>query len=168
VNPVYEPSLHFLAQAFWELEFAFRGLADERVWTRPAPPLLSVGEIAGHMAYWEAVRLAGEGEDLTKCRIASPLVDARFRYYPRTLANPPAEHHLVMTADAVYRELIRVHEAAFAHFEALNPDPDTKIVGCPARFTYAKYLEYAVFHTAYHTGQIYSVRHLLGEGTEDN
>ena len=163
-----EACLKLLELGYYELKIAFDGLAAEHVWQRPAPSLLSVGELAGHLAFWEAVRLAGEGPDPAQCRITSPLIDLRFRYYPDTVATPPAEHHLAMTADEVCRELLRVHEEALAHFRALAPDPESRIPGCPTGFTYGQYLEYAVFHLAYHTGQIYSVRHLLGEAPPDN
>lgn len=163
-----ETYLTLLEQGYYEVKFALEGLADENVWKRPAEGLLSVGELAGHMAYWEAVRLAGEGEDLEKCRVSSPLIDARFRYHPTTLAVLPGESHPSLTAEQVYTELLRVHEESIAHFKALNPDPDTPIPGDPTGFTYGQYLAYAVFHTAYHTGQMYSVRHLLGEETPDN
>ena len=82
------------------------------------------------------------------------MIDARFRYYPVTLATPPSERHLAMSADQVWGDLLRVHEEAVAHFRALNPDPATRIPGCPTGFTYGEFLEYAVFHIAYHTGQI--------------
>ncbi len=163
-----EACLKLLEQGYYEVKFALEGLADEHVWKRPAEGMLSVGELAGHIAYWEAVRLAGEGEDLGKCRVSSPLIDNRFGYYPTTLETPSSEQHRAMMADQVYRELLRVHEESMAHFKALNPDPDARIPGCPTGFTYGEYLKYAVFHIAYHTGQIYSVRHLLGEQTPDN
>ena len=67
---------------YYEVKFAFEGLADENVWKRPAEGLLSVGELAGHIAYWEAVRLAGEGEEPEKCRVSSLLIDPRFGYLP--------------------------------------------------------------------------------------
>ena len=41
--------------AHWEFTQVFEGLADEDVWRRPDPRILSVGELAGHIAYWEAV-----------------------------------------------------------------------------------------------------------------
>ena len=163
-----ELCLKLLEQGFYELKFAFEGLSREHVWKRPAEGLLSVGELAGHMAYWEAVRLAGEGEDLSKCRVKSLLVDNRFSYYPRTLGTPPSEEQQAMTAEQVFGELLRVHAESIAHFKALNPDPAARIPGCPTGFTYGGYLEYAVFHTAYHIGQMYSLRHLLGEETPDN
>lgn len=165
---MFEACLKLLEVGYYEVQFAFEGLADENVWKRPAPGLLSVGELAGHAAYWEAIRLAGEGEDLSKCRISSPLIDQRFRYHTTTLGTTPSEQHLAMTAKQVYEELVRVHKEAIAHFQALNPDPGTHIPGCPTGFTYGEYLEYAMFHIAYHTGQMYSVRHLLGEETPDN
>jgi hypothetical protein len=167
-----EAYLTVLELAYFEVQEAFKGLADENVWKRPTARLLSVGELAGHVAYWEAMRLAGDGggpeSDVAKCRVSSPLIDRRFQYYPLTLENPPSEQHLAMTAEQVCRELVRVHEEAVAHFKALNPDPDTRIPGCPTGFTYGQYLEYAVFHISYHTGQMYSARHLLGEETPDN
>ena len=56
-----EVYLRLLEQGYHEVKFAFEGLADDNVWKRPAEGLLCVGELAGHIAYWEAVRLAGEG-----------------------------------------------------------------------------------------------------------
>jgi DinB superfamily len=167
-----EAYLGCLDLAYFEVTEAFKGLGDEHVWKRPAEGLLSVGELAGHIAHWEAVRLAGEGgkpwPDIAKCRVRSPLIDPRFRYYPITLANPPSEQHRTMTAEQVCRELLRVHEEAVAHFRALNPDPESTPPGWAPFWTYGESLKYAVFHVSYHTGQIYSARHLLGEETPDN
>jgi hypothetical protein len=110
-----EAYLGVLELGYFEGKVAFEGLADEHVWKRPAEELLSVGELAGHIASWEAVKLAGEGrepepdvarrrvssplidhrfDDLAKCRVRSPLIDHRFAYYPTTLANPPSEQQL--------------------------------------------------------------------------
>lgn len=167
-----EAYLEVLEQGYYEVKFAFEGMADENVWKRPAEGILSAGELAGHIAYWEAIRLAGEGReavtDLDRCQVSSPLIDQRFGYYPTTLVTPPSDQHRAMTAEQVCGELLRVHEEAVAHFKTLNPDPDTRIPGCPTGFTYCEYLKYASFHVAYHTGQMYSVRHLLREETPDN
>lgn len=176
-----EAYLEVLEQGYYEVQEAFKGLADENVWKRPAVGLLSVGELAGHIAYWEAVRLAGEGgepapeangislsPDLAKCRVSSLLIDHRFEYYPTTLATPPSQEHLAMTAEQVCKELLRVHEESVAHFKALNPDLASPAPGWPEYWTYGGFLKYLAFHVAYHTGQMYSVRHLLGEETPDN
>ncbi len=167
-----EAYLTVLELGYYEVKEAFEGLADENVWKRPTEGLLSVGELAGHIAHWEAVRLAGEGgepwPDLAKCRVSSPLIDPRFRYYPITIANPPSEQHLAMSPEQVCRELLRVHEEAVAHFRVLDPDLESTPPGWPPPWTYGEFLKYLVFHVSYHAGQIYSVRHLLGEETPDN
>jgi DinB superfamily len=167
-----EAYLGVLELGYFEVKVAFEGLADENVWKRPTEGLLSVGELAGHIAFWEAVRLAGEGgepePDLAKCQVSSPLIDRRFQYYPTTIAIPPSEQHLAMTAEQVCGELLRVHEEAVVHFKALNPDLESTPPGWPTYWTYGESLKYAVFHVSYHVGQMYSVRHLLGEETPDN
>ncbi len=58
-----ETALKALDLCYFEVTEAFKALADENVWKRPSPVLLSVGELAGHIAYWEAVRFAGDSED---------------------------------------------------------------------------------------------------------
>ncbi|BDI31829.1 hypothetical protein CCAX7_38800 [Capsulimonas corticalis] len=176
-----ETYLKLLEQGYFEVTFAFEGLADENVWKRPADGLLSIGELAGHIAYWEAVRLAGEGgqpspdasgvslaPDLAKCRVSSLLIDDRFRYYPKTIPTTPSEQQLAMTADQVCKELLRVHQESVAHFKALNPDLAGPVPGWPPEWTYGGFLEYLIFHIGYHTGQMYTVRHLLGDQTPDN
>jgi len=167
-----EAYLRVLEEGYYEVTFAFEGLADANVWKRPAEGLLSVGELAGHIAYWEAVKLAGEGgepePDLAKCRVSSPLIDHRFGYYPMTIATPPSDQHLTMTAEQVCSELLRVHNESVAYFKALNPDLDSCSPGWPPNYNYRAFLTYAAFHVAYHTGQMYSMRHLLGEETPDN
>lgn len=165
---VLELYLKQLDGCYFELSEAFKGLKDENVWKRPAPGLLSVGEIAGHIAYWEAVRMAGEGEDPSKCKIESPLIDSRFSYYSSNLEMPPSDDLLALTAKQVQNELERTHREAVSHFRELNPDLSTAPHHYPESFSYRSMLEYRIFHISYHIGQIYSARHLLGEETVDN
>jgi hypothetical protein len=165
---VLETYLAILKLDFFEVTEAFKGLADENVWKRPAAELLSVGELAGHVAYWEAVRFAGEGLDPNLCKVKSPLIDERFAYYPTTLSSSPSPEHLNMTAKRVCSELLRVHEETAAYLCSLNPPMDSPFPGGNPGWQYGEALKYTTFHVAYHTGQIYSVRHLLGETPPDN
>ena len=175
--------LEILEEGYYEIGFAFDGLADHNVWKRPADGLLSIGEIAGHVAYWQAVRLTGEGghatqeresptdipvPNLDKCRVKSPLIDHRFSYYTTNLTTPPSEEHLSMTAKQVCDELLRVHRESVAYFKSINPGLESHPPGWPPRYTFHAFLTYMAFHVAYHTGQIYSARHLLGENAPDN
>ena len=167
-----EACLELYELSFFEIQFAFEGLADEHVWKRPVPELLSVGELAGHVAHWFAVRLSDQcgtyPPDLTKLSVSSPLIDARFGYYPHQLKATPSEQHLAMTAQEVYQELLRVHKEVVAHFKSWNPDLDSVPPGGSEGQTYREWLKYQTFHIAYHIGQMYSVRHLFGETTPDN
>ena len=176
-----EAYLEILELGYFEVGEAFKGLSDDNVWKRPAKGLLSVGELAGHIAYWEALRLAGvevehaslageEGKppDVTKIKVKSPLIDERFSYHANTLATEPSEFHLKMTAAQVLAELLRAHRESVACFKELNPDLNSRPEGWPANWTYRSFVTYLAFHIGYHTGQIYSVRHLLGEETPDN
>ena len=143
--------------AHWELSEAFVGLPDEDVWKRPHPNLLSVGELAGHIAY-------GELEHCQLMDTGSPFARSEFRYYPHIKS---ADLEFTMGAEAVFAEVQRVHDLARASYLATDltaEDPH------PVRkdWTWGYALEYMVFHIAYHTGQIYSVRHLLGHETVDN
>jgi hypothetical protein len=168
---VVETYLGMLEEGYFEAKFAFEGLAAENVWKRPSEGMLSAGELAGHLAYWEAVMLAGEGgepePDLAKCRVKSPLIDARFASFAAAVADPPSEQHRNMTANQVWAELLRVHNEAVADFQARNPDLEDFAPGW-FRHTNCWLLKYAVFHVGYHVGQVYSARHFLGETTPDN
>ena len=145
-----------LDHALWEMGEGFKGLPDADVWKRPHPRLLSVGELAAHVAYGEAQAILGGFE--------SPLIVKNAEYYPHTLAVPL---DLPLGADAVYAEVQRVHDACKA---ALVAEPHDSEDRNPQRegWTWGYVLEYMAFHVAYHTGQIYSVRHLLGHETVDN
>lgn len=143
--------------AHWEMGEAFKGLPDDDVWKRPHPRLLSVGELACHVAYWEAQSFFGEAFE-------SPLRLGTARYYT---SNSDEPFSLPLGAEELYAEVKRIHEACKAEFtahphdsEELNPFRDNGSWGWT--------VEYQAFHLAYHTGQMYSVRHLLGHETVDN
>lgn len=169
-----EAYLEQLDLGFFEIGVAFEGLADAHVWIRPAEELLAIGELAGHIAYWEGIRLAGERQpgwpqaEPPRCKVSSPLIDNRFQYHSTTISAPPSEEHQAMTASHVRAELLRVHEESVACFRALSPDLDSVVPGWPSEWTYRESLKYLAFHVAYHCGQIYSARHLLGDQPPDN
>src|SRR5689334_5833895 len=121
----------------WELGEAFKGLPDEDVWKRPHPRLWSVGELATHIAYWEDMGATGGKSD-------SPLCRQYARYYAAELGSPLV---LEFGAEALYREVERVHESAKAAIVALDPGPDD---ANPNRegWSWRQTVEYAGFHVA--------------------
>jgi len=144
--------------AHWEMGEAFKGLPDEDLWKRPAPRLLSVGELACHVAYWDALSVLGEGT------LESPLFVQASDYYTTNADEPFV---LLLGSEAVYAELTRIHEACLAWLSQ-NPQDSESPNPHRAGWKWGGIMEYRSFHAAYHTGQMYSVRHLLGHKTEDN
>lgn len=143
--------------AIWEMGEAFTGMPDNELWVRAHPNLLSVGELAAHVAYGEATHFLGDG-------FSSPLIQTVARYYSSNIVEP---YSLPMSASEVYQEVKRIHEACKASWIA-NPKSPDELNPHREGHTWGWTLEYQVFHVAYHTGQIYSVRHLLGHETVDN
>ncbi len=167
-----ETYLACLDLGYFEVTEAFKNLPDELVWVRPADGLLSIGELAGHIAYWEAARFGGDtpdggsSRDLSNCRIQSPLLAEQFGYYTSNIPQLPTVAHRSLTAAQVQAELLRVHAEAMAFLKERNPAMTDK-----APYWYSNFgdlLKYMIFHVSYHTGQMYSVRHLLGDTTPDN
>jgi hypothetical protein len=139
----------------WEFTLAFEGLSDSDLWRRAHPSLLSIGELAGHVAYCEG--LAAQGA------VESPLLDSAFSYYSNQIGNPVL---LDLTVAQVLHEVKKVHDAVKAglasveHFDEKVPWRDD--------MTWGHWLRYQLFHVSYHCGQAYSVRHLMGHETTDN
>lgn len=145
-----------LDDAIWEMSEAFDGMPDADLWVRPHPRLLSVGELAAHVGYGEICWLHAGFE--------SPFGHESLRYYDHTIATP---FSAPMSAEQVYAEVKRIHEAcrsrileALPNMDDVHPDRDD--------WTWGYTFRYMAFHIAYHTGQMYSVRHLLGHETSDN
>lgn len=143
-------------EGHWEFTLVFEGLSDEDLWVRPHPALLSVGELAGHVAFNEAYMAEGG-------TVESPLVDERFAYYHDHVDHPV---QLSLGVAETLAEVKKVHEAAKAGIAGLQ-DLDATVPWSEDQ-TWWQTLRYRVFHTAYHCGQAYSVRHLMGHTTTDN
>lgn len=149
----------------WEFTLAFETLEDGDVWRRAHPRLLSVGELAGHVSYWEAIRCASPGaKGAADISIKSPMIDDRFRYYS-TSVDAPVD--LGLGAEATLAEFKRVHEGARAALVANWRDDDEPVEGM-APWTWGQSRAYMLFHVSYHAGQAFSVRHLMGHKTNDN
>jgi hypothetical protein len=158
------PLIEAWDEAHREFAIALGDLPDADLWKRAHPRLLSVGELAGHVAYWQAVWTLGGGSDrpdLEQLPIKSSLLDHAFRYYTTNVDHPVA---VELGSAQVLEEVVKIHQAAKAALAGVGKDD-----ACPSQWgTWGNLVQYQVFHVAYHTGQAYSVRHLLGHETEDN
>jgi len=167
--------LEALVQAWdefhWEYSLSLENLADENVWKRPDPRLLSIGELTGHVCYANAIRFLSRSEyaNLAELPVVSSLIDRRFRYYLNQVEEPVV---LDMGAEELASEFTRIYKACKSTMMEFNPEYDDFLPGRTAEmegFTrWGMTLQYMLFHIAYHAGQAYSVRYLLGDTPEDN
>ena len=148
----------------WEFTLAFEGLSNEDLWRRAHPKLLSIGELAGHIGYWEAMAIGGHLPDEDPTKIKSPLFDKVFDYYTNEVDRPVV---LTLSVEDVLDELKHIHDAVKLTISEVNPNFNLPTPGSD-NFTWIQFAQYQVFHVAYHTGQAFSVRHLMGHSTNDN
>jgi hypothetical protein len=160
-KPKLDQLLNAWDEGHSEFALAFHGLEDRDLWCRPDPKLLSIGELAGHVVHWEAVVSENPRVEFP---IESPLIDGRFSFYTSNVDVPVS---LNLGVADVLREMKRVHEIAKAELLKLDPAFHDPIKG-NEEMTWGRYLRYRVIHVAYHCGQAYSVRHLMGHETTDN
>jgi len=148
--------------AHWEFSLVFEDFNDDDLWRRADPRLLSVGEIVAHMVYAQIEYANVLRPDQP---IESPLALRGARYYLTTVGEPIT---VAMGVDEIAKELDRVQKAAKAVFLADSHERgDALTFRGPGR-TFGEFADYMIFHVAYHTGQAFSVRHLMGHKTNDN
>lgn len=148
--------------AHWEFSLVFEDLSDEDLWRRADPRLLSVGELVCHVVYWQ-LNYANKLDPTAN--LDSPLRREEARYY---LSSVDRALRLDMTVADTARELDRVHKASAAVFLASDLESEASMPFEGPGRTMGEFADYMLFHVAYHTGQAFSVRHLMGHRTNDN
>jgi len=148
--------------AFWEYSLVFEDLNDTDLWVRPHQNLLSIGEITCHIVYYLTMYANKLAADPV---LASPLAIKEASYYLHNVGSPI---QLKMSVSAVLQEVDRVQMAAKAVFLASTATRDEPLAFDGPGETFGAFADYMVFHIAYHTGQAFSVRHLMGHKTNDN
>jgi uncharacterized damage-inducible protein DinB len=156
----FETQVQAWDSAHWEFSLVFEDLHDEDLWRRAHPRLLSVGEIVAHMVYWQVEQATVLNPSFS---IETPLKSEKARYY---LTNVEQPFTLPMSVEEVANELDRVQKAVREALLQVNAKrEDSSDHPGP---TLGHLADYMVFHVAYHTGQAFSVRHLMGHKTNDN
>jgi len=148
--------------AFWEYSLVFEDLNDTDLWVRPHANLLSIGEITCHIVYYLAIyanKLA------TDPLLTSLLAVQDASYY---LKNVGVTIQLSLGVADVAAEVDRIQKAAKSVFLAASVERDEPLAFDGPGRTFGEFADYMVFHIAYHTGQAFSVRHLMGHKTNDN
>ncbi|MBL8061049.1 MAG: DinB family protein [Chthonomonas sp.] len=147
--------------AVWEFSLVFEDLSDEDVWRSPQAGVPSVGVQACHLARSENSSFGQSVE--------SPLDIDGMGYFPY---DPKAPLPIHLAAAEVFAEYERVHKAAIAWIHARgfalsDPYENPKFENHEG-MTWGDRIEYMPFHVAYHTGQAYMARHIMGHDTTEN
>ncbi len=163
--------LSALDSAYRDAHLAFSGIREENLHRRPGPNILALSEQAVHIAQCEALILLGGvlQKPPSEWGITSPLLDERYNYPPNALAHPVPEALLKLSAEEVYAEMKKVHHQIMESLKGFGKGAD-EIVLTPwgENWSVRECLNYAVYHVAYHIGQVYCTRHFLGEEPPNN
>ncbi|MFM7188195.1 MAG: hypothetical protein ACKO14_10320 [Armatimonadota bacterium] len=135
---------------------------DTDLWVRPHANLLSVGELACPVVYslvTYANKVNAEG------LLISPLAIQSTSYYLHNIGTPI---QMELGVADITAEVERVQKVAKSVFLAASSGRDEPLAFDGPGRTLGEFADYMVFHVAYHTGQAFSVRHLMGHKTNDN
>lgn len=169
-----EPEVAHLIEAwhwmYFETNLVLGGIAAEHLHVRPAPTLLSISEHLAHVARSEAsIVLRYLGGQSPETWTHSPLLHGVFGWPPTMLESPVSHMLTPFTVEGITTEYLRCHEHCYQMAQKLSLSSDHSFSDDWDRVvTVRDRLRIAAYHVAYHHGQIYSVRHLLGEETPEN
>jgi hypothetical protein len=160
---------------FWEFSYldvsnALKDVQEEHLHVRLEPNALAISEIVAHISYCEAQAILSIllGKPKERWGIQSPLFDDRNWYPPEILARPIRSELQALSISDVATEFNRVHEFVRAAAQGYDVPAATELKGAWGNEpTVRSHLSYVGYHVAYHVGQIYLTRHLLGETTPE-
>lgn len=155
---------------YFEVDLLFEGLSESNLHRRPAPNLLAVSEHVAHLVRSEASIVERYLWGRPQEEWADSLMRrAKFGWPPTLLAEPVDAELRQLDVPGVYDELMRQHARCYQSALALELPADFEFGDDWDRCrTVRDRLRIAAYHVAYHAGQIYSVRHWLGEETPEN
>lgn len=169
-----EPEVRHLIEAwhwmYFETDLVLGGIRPENLHRRPGPGLLSISEHLAHVARSEGsiIRrylLCESDEDWQ----TSVLTRDVFGWPPTMLESPVEPDLAQITLKDVTEEYLRLHQGCYEAALTLILPAEHRFDDAWDRVvTVRDRLRIAAYHVAYHCGQIYSVRHLLGEETPEN
>lgn len=155
---------------YFETDLLFEGLNPENLHRRPAPNLLAVSEHVAHVVRSEASIIArfllGQPEsEWSKRQLCKKL----FGWPPTMLESPIDAELATMSVSDVFAAYVEQHEKNYQLVSTLELTAAHMFEDDWDRCkTVRDRLRIAAYHVGYHSGQIYTTRHLLGEDTPEN
>lgn len=163
--------LSAIEEAYRDAEGAFSGIREENFHRRPSSTILAISEQAVHIAQCEALLLLGAllQKSPSEWGITSPLLHEQYDYPPNALAHPIPDTILTLSPKDIYPELRKVHDFIMQNLKGFDKDADQMVLTPWGETLTVRWcLTYSAYHVAYHIGQVYCIRHFLGEETPNN
>lgn len=166
----YQSIVDSLEFNYLDADRALDGVEPSHLHVRINPQTLSISEQVAHIAYCEALGVFGFLDERSQDEwpVESRLLQPTF-WYPPEMLNSPIHNDLVtMDLSAIKSEWQNVHRSVVARLRELEQTVDAPMpkAWAPDK-TVGGHLRYLSYHVAYHVGQIYLMRHLLGETTPE-
>jgi hypothetical protein len=157
--------------SYVDFDLAFEGLSVETLHRRPSPVSISIAEIAAHTAYSEAsiilryllgIPKEEWGEDF--------MLRDPYGWPPRVMEGPPLPQLLAMSVEEVKGAWIGHHRSFVDRLALFDLSADHRFTDewADSAPNVETRLRFAAYHVAYHIGQIYAIRQVLGEETPEN
>lgn len=155
---------------YFETDLVLGGIHPDHLHQRPAANLVSISEHLAHVARSEAsiifrYLLGQEPKDWPE----SPLFHERYGWPPTMLECEINAELAAFSLNDLAEEYARCHDLCYQAARQITAPADHSFSDAWDRVTtVGDRLRIAAYHVAYHHGQIYTVRHLLGEETPEN
>jgi len=157
--------------SYVDFDMVFEGLSQDHLHVRPGPGTISISEMCAHLLRSEASivlrYLFGEPAEFWEDHF---MLKAPYGWPPDILEAPIDPRLQAMTVEEtklmVYDRHERIYQRAFTLDLPLDHKFDDEW-STPAPTVEVR-LRFAAYHVAYHAGQMYQNRHLLGNPTPDN
>ncbi len=157
--------------SFVDLDMAFEGLSLDTLHHRPNQNTISIAEIAAHTVYSEASIILRYLLGVPKEDWGDHLMlRDPYGWPPTILEHPPKPELLAMNPQEVKQSWRDQHQRILTALDGYDKGPDHRFQDewSEAAPDVETRLRFAAYHVAYHIGQIYTIRHILGEDTPDN
>ena len=154
--------------SYRDVEEALGGIDPDHLHIRPAPGTIAISELIAHIASTEAQIVVQYivGHRMDSCN--SPIVQEDLVYPPRFSGEPIRASLSSLSLSELKSELEQVHHLCYEAIKDLELPTEHVFDDDWADTPLGERLEYAAYHVAYHIGQIFLTRHMLGEETPDN
>jgi hypothetical protein len=157
--------------SYVDFDMAFEGMSHETLHRRASESQISIAEVAAHTIYSEASIILRYLLDVPKEGWGDHFMLRDPYGWPPRILEVPSDPALLAMSVAEVKGAWRDHHQSFhRQLEPFQLSANHRFVDewSEAAPDVETRLRFAAYHVAYHIGQIYTLRQVLGENTPDN